>query len=120
MKFRRLDLKKDLSAVRQIWEEIGWIDRDEDDDAKYLEIFLAASNALVADIKNNTECVVTTTDGSLRHLDNELSLNIVASVTTSLIARKQGLASRMTAALIAEAAQSGSDLSALGRSTHGD
>lgn len=114
MKFRRLDLKKDLSAVRQIWEEIGWIDRDEEDDAKYLEIFLAASRALVADIEGNAECMVTTTDGSLRHLDNELTLNIVASVTTSLIARKQGLASHMTAALIAEAAQSGSELSALG------
>jgi len=58
--------------------------------------------------------MVAITDGSLRHLESELSLNIIASISTSLIARKQGLASRMTATLIAEAAQSGSDLSALG------
>lgn len=50
----------------------------------------------------------------LRHLESEIPLSSIASVTTSLIARKQGLASRMTAALIAEAAQSGSELSALG------
>ena len=114
IKFRPFDPKHDLAAVRRIWEEIGWIDRDEEDDAKYLEIFLRGTRSLVADIDETAECLVVTTDGTLRHLDNELSLNIVAGVTTSLIARKQGLASRLTAALIAEAAQSGSDLSALG------
>lgn len=114
MEFRPLDLKRDLASVRRIWEEIGWIDRDEDDDAEYLEIFLRASHTLVADIDKTAECMVATTEGSLRHLESEMSLNIIASVTTSLIARKQGLASRMTAALIAEAAQSGSELSALG------
>lgn len=114
MTFRPFDPEKDLTAVRRIWEEIGWIDRDEEDDAKYLEIFLRASRAIVTDIDGSAECMVTTTEGSLRHLDSELSLNIVGSVTTSLIARKQGLASQMTAALIAEAAQSGIELSALG------
>jgi predicted acetyltransferase len=68
----------------------------------------------VADIDNIAECMVASTEGSLRYLESEISLNIIASVTTSLIARKQGFASRMTAALIAEAAQSGSQLSALG------
>lgn len=114
MKLRPLDISNDLKAVRRIWEEIGWIDRDEEDDAKYLEIFLAASRVLVADIDNTAECMVATTEGSLRHLDSELSLNIVAAVTTSLIARKQGFASSMTAELVASAAQSGSHLSALG------
>jgi predicted acetyltransferase len=58
--------------------------------------------------------MVASSEGSLRHLESDIPLCIIASVTTSLIARKQGLASRMTAALIAEAAQSGSELSALG------
>ena len=114
MNFRPFDPKRDLDAVQRIWEEIGWIDRDEEDDAKYLEIFLRASHAIVADVDNTAECMVASTEGSLRHLESEISLSIIASVTTSLIARKQGFASRMTAALIAEAAQSGSELSALG------
>jgi len=58
--------------------------------------------------------MVASSDGSLRRLESEIPLSIIASVTASLIARKQSLASRMTAALIAEAAQSGSELSALG------
>lgn len=114
MLFRPFDPQRDLNAVRRIWEEIGWIDRDEDDDAKYLEVFLRASHAIVADIDNTAECMVASSEGSLRHLESEIPLSIIASVTTSLIARKQGFASRMTAALIAEAAQSGSELSALG------
>lgn len=114
MKFRPYDPQRDQKAVRRIWEEIGWIDRDEDDDAKYLDTFLSACKALVADIDESAECMVAGTEGTLRHLDSELSLNIIAAVTTSLVARKQGLASRLTAAVIADAAQSGSDLSALG------
>jgi len=114
MQIRPLDPHKDLNAIRRIWEEIGWIDRDEDDDAKYLEIFLLASKVLVADIQNSAECMVATTPGSMRHLNSVLSLDIIAGVTTSLIARKKGLASRMTATLVAEAAISGAELSALG------
>ena len=58
--------------------------------------------------------MVASSEGSLRRLESEIPLSIIASVTASLIARKQSLASRMTAALIAEAAQTGSELSALG------
>ncbi|GJM12606.1 MAG: hypothetical protein DHS20C12_10090 [Pseudohongiella sp.] len=114
MKRRALDIQKDLPAIRRIWEEIGWLDRDEEDQAKYLSTFLHASHALVAEINDNAECMVATTKGSLQHLDSVLSLSIVASVTTSLIARKQGFASRLTAELVAKAALSGAELSALG------
>jgi hypothetical protein len=30
MNFRPFDPKRDLDAVQRIWEEIGWIDRDEE------------------------------------------------------------------------------------------
>jgi len=66
------------------------------------------------DIDKTAECMVASSEGLLRQLESEIPLSIIASVTTSLIARKRGLASRMTAALIAEAAQPGSELSALG------
>lgn len=113
MKSRPFEFKRDLKAVRRIWEEIGWIDND-GQDAMYLESFLRPSKSLVADIDDTAECVVSTIEGSLRHLDTVLSANIIAAVTSSLIARKQGFASRLTAELVADAAQSGSDLSILG------
>ncbi len=114
MKFRPFDPKQDKKAVRRIWEETGWIDRDDKDDAKYLAKFLRTSKTLVADIDQVAECVVATAPGTIRHLESELLLTIVASVTTSLIARKQGFASRLTAELIAQDASAGSELAALG------
>lgn len=114
MKFRPFDPKRDQKNIRRIWEEIGWIDRDDEDDAEYLAIYLAASNSLVADINEVAECIVSTAPGTLRHLESELTLTIVTGVTTSMIARKQGFASRLTAELIAQDAINGSDLSALG------
>lgn len=114
MNFRPFDPKRDKKAARRIWEETGWIDRDEDAAAKYLDLFLGASKTLVADIDQVAECIVSTAPGCMRHLENNLSLTIVAGVTTSLIARKQGFASRLTAELIAQDAQLGSELAALG------
>jgi len=48
MTIRPLELKQDFAAVRRIWEEIGWIDRNDDDDAKYLRKFLKGSRTLTA------------------------------------------------------------------------
>ncbi len=45
--------------------------------------------------------------GNILHLQDEISTGIVSAVTSSLIARKQGLASRLTAKIVAEDAESG-------------
>jgi len=58
--------------------------------------------------------VVVGDTGSIRYLDTDLPLCVVAGVTTSRIARKQGLASRLTAQLLAEEASRGNAVSMLG------
>ncbi|MGV6816771.1 MAG: GNAT family N-acetyltransferase [Thiotrichales bacterium] len=114
MIFRPYDLEKDRAAVQRIWREIKWIDSDEEDQAEAMDYFLAESRALVAEVKGQAECMVTSAPGTMRHLQQDLNLGVVASVTTSLIARKLGLASRLTAQLVAQDAENGAALSALG------
>jgi predicted acetyltransferase len=114
MIIRNYDPKKDQKAVHRIWEEIDWIDRDDEDDKKYLDIHMSGSRSLVADVNGAAECVVNSSPGSIQYLKEELPIAIVASVCTSLVGRKQGLASRLTAKLVAEDAVNGAIISVLG------
>ena len=109
--FRRYDPEKDKEAVHQIWKETGWI--SEGDEEK-MDAFVDISNALVADLDGQPECLVLTVPGTIQYLDEELDLSVVTSVTTSRVARKQGFAGKLTAKAIAEDAERGADVSALG------
>ncbi len=114
MTIRPLELKQDFAAVRRIWEEIGWIDRNDDDDAKYLRKFLKGSRTLAAELAGAVECTVSSCDGTILHQQAELSMAVIAAVTTSTVARKQGLASQLTARVVAQEAESGMATAALG------
>ncbi|NKB35493.1 MAG: GNAT family N-acetyltransferase [Pseudomonadales bacterium] len=114
MNVRPYDPEKDREAVQRIWKEIHWIDDDDKDDARSMDLFLAESRVLVADVNDQAECMVSSAPGTIMHLENELSLSIVAAVTTSLVARKLGLASQLTAQLVAQDAAEGLDVAALG------
>lgn len=114
MTYRPYNPKTDKAACHRIWRETGWIDYDDKDDEKHLNSFLASSNVLVAEIAGTAECLVAATKGSIRHLNSDIPLNIIAAVTTSHIARKQGFASDLTARAIAAAADEGAAASALG------
>lgn len=114
MSIRPYRNETDFDAVRRLWEEIAWLDRDEDDHVEGLKHFLGSSENLVAEINGEAECLVARCAGTIRHLDSDLSMCVIAAVTTSLIARKQGFASRLTAKAIAEGAEAGMATAALG------
>lgn len=109
---RKYDPKKDLEAGKRIWKEVQWLEAGTDEE--FFEAFLTGGRALVAEANHSAECLVTAKSGTLKYLDGELALSIVASVTTSHIARKQGLAKKLTAQLIAEEAEAGALVSTLG------
>ncbi len=109
---RNYDQKKDADAVHRIWREIAWL--TEDHQEKQMDIFISGGRALVAELKGEVECLTTAVPGELRYLDEDLPLSVVASVTTSRVARKQGLAQYTTAQLIAEEAAAGAAVSTLG------
>ena len=112
MEYRTYNPEKDKEAAHRIWREIAWVDSDESE--KAMDLFLSSARVLVADIDGEAECLVASLRGDVRYLSEDVPLSVVASVTTSRVARKQGYAGRMTAQLIALDAAEGAALSALG------
>ena len=113
MNFREYDPVKDQDTTHRIWREIGWIENN-DKHKTAMDIFLSGGRTLVADLNGAAECLAASMPGSLRYLNEDLKLSVVTAVTTSRIARKQGLAKRLTARLIAANAATGAQVSTLG------
>ncbi len=111
---RRCDPGSDLEAVKRIWEECGWIEPGNERQAGALGHVLEYGETLVGVIGGDAECFVHRTPGSVRYDETDLSLCAVTAVTTSAIARNAGLASALTAQLIADGAAEGAAVSALG------
>lgn len=103
--------EKDREAVRRIWKEIGWFEEGLEEP---LDIFLSSGDVMVADIEGEAECLVMTIPGSMRYLAEELPFCCVASVGTSRLARRQGLAQKTTASALARSAAHGSLVAGLG------
>lgn len=114
MEYRPYDPDTDLAAARRIWHEVGWIDKGNDSHDEGFKVFGEGYRALVATMNGEPECFVATGFGSMRYLETELPYSVVAAVTTSHIARRQGLARRLTAAAVARDAAEGALVSALG------
>ena len=106
------DAERDFDAVVRIWREVGWIDSDSE--AKAMEYFLDGTDCFVSLIDGSAECAVMTTPGLIRYQDVDLPLSLVSGVTTSLVGRKLGLASGLTAHAVGEAGRGGAAVSILG------
>ena len=111
-RIRAYDAGRDLDAVVRTWTEIGWIDGA--DKAAALQAFLAAGNAEVGLMEEEAECMVHWVPGSIHYDTTPLPLCAITAVTTSRVARKQGLASSMTSRALAQGADAGCAVAALG------
>ena len=109
---RDFDPGRDSRDVHRIWREVGWIDRDQEE---LMDIFLGStSTALVGTIDDSAETLCIASPGTMRLFDTDLSMSAVTGVTTSMLGRRQGLALRTTAELVAREADLGLALSGLG------
>jgi len=104
--------ESDLDDVFRIWREVGWLDDDDKRDA--LGVFLQTGSAEVADLDGAAECMVHWTPGTIDHTGTTLGLCAITAVTTSLIGRKQGFASSMTARALRQGAEAGHAVAGLG------
>ena len=111
--FRPFDHERDINAVKRIFMEVGWLD-DNDDALAVLSNHLLAGETEVATINDEAECSVHWTPGTIQYQAETLLLGIVASVTTSHIARKLGFAKELTARSLARQFDQGMAVSALG------
>ena len=110
--FRPYD-EADFDAVVRMWREVGWIeDSDEHQDA--LQAFLSAGSAEVAVVDDEAECLVHCAPGSIHYIGRPLPLCAITAVTTSLVGRRQRLASTLTARALQQGAAEGAAVAALG------
>jgi len=109
---REFDQKKDIDACHRIWREVAWVENDEHE--KAMDIFLEGCRVLMGDINGNPEALVVSTPGSVRYLENDISLSAVSGVTTSYAGRRRGLAGKLTAELIALDVAAGAEIAGLG------
>lgn len=109
---RDFDYAQDLSAVKRIWREVGWI--EDDDEEAQLDHFFKVGHTSVGTINNVPECSVHVTPGTMVLRSSPLSLCAVTAVTTSRIARGRAFAQRLTARQLAYGVSQGASVAALG------
>jgi len=111
MVLRLYDPEKDKEAVHRIWFETGWLEKDKE---QIMDLFIQGTRPMVGEMDGEAECLVLCTPGTMRYLEQDLALTAVTGVTTSRVARKQGLARRLTALSIAQAVAEGAEVAGLG------
>lgn len=111
MLFRRYEQARDKEAARRIWREVGWL---ADGKEELSDGYVNSGKGFVAEIDGEAESLVTTAPGTIRYLKEDLPASFVTGVTTSRVARKQGIAARLAAKAIADDAREGALLAALG------
>ncbi len=109
--FRDYIPEKDRKAAHRIWSEVGWLEKGKEEP---MDATVECGRALVAQVNGEAECLVISSPGAIRYLDETLPFAGVTGVTTSRIARKRGLAGRLTARLVAADAAEGALVSGLG------
>ena len=112
MKLREYEPDRDKDDVLRIYREVGWFSKPEHEEA--VAGLIESGRTMVAEVDGNAECMVTTDPGAVRHGASDLPLTAVTGVTTSRVARKRGLAGRLTARVLAEVATEGSLVAILG------
>ena len=114
---RPYDAERDASAVVRVWREAGWL--PDGKDAALVRRFMTAGRVFVAELDGEAEAFAAAAPGDLQYLDERLRLSAVTAVVTGRPARRQGLAGRATARLVAAETAAGAHVSALGMFEHG-
>ncbi|MCK5329971.1 MAG: GNAT family N-acetyltransferase [Candidatus Marinimicrobia bacterium] len=104
--------EQDEKAVMRIFKEVGWVENKEQE--KGARIYFNGQRALIAKINGEAECFAGTMPGVIKYLNKDLSFTAVTGVVTSRIARKQGLAGKLTARVIARDVAEGALVAGLG------
>jgi len=112
VKLRDYTPERDKGDVLRIYREVGWFSKPEHEEA--FTGLIENGRTMVADVDGTAECMVTTDSGTLRHGTRDLLLAGITGVATSRVARKRGIAGRLTARLLAETAADGALVSLLG------
>ena len=106
----RLYDDNDRDNCLRMLREAGWME-GKDSDGETMDAYLGDSTVMIGEVEGEAEVLAASHAGDIRYGDVSLSLAVITGVLTSRVARKLGLASRLTAEVIA---QSGASVSMLG------
>ena len=109
--FRAYDPERDREAAHRIWREVGWLKEGREE---AMDRYVLAGRALVAEIDGTAECLVLSSTGLLRYREEDLPFACLTGVTTSYVARRQKLAGRLAASIVAADALDGALVAGLG------
>ena len=112
MIIRRYDHERDRDSMIRVYREVGWLGKEKEKE-QHFDTFILASRAFVAELDGAAECGVLMNRGSMRYQERELPFAAVGAVTTSRVARRQGLAGRTTATALADSALRGAAVAGL-------
>ncbi|MDG2199919.1 MAG: GNAT family N-acetyltransferase [Phycisphaerales bacterium] len=113
MDARDYDRERDKDAMLRIWREIGWIE-DKKPHTEGMDFYLEACRTRVCEVHGEAEIAVSMLGGTMRVLEHDLPLAIVAGVYTGRAGRQQGHATALTAQCIAQDAAGGAAVASLG------
>lgn len=111
MVYRPYDSERDKHQAMRIWQEVNWLHGDRADELD--RFIVACGGGWVAEVKGEAECLVLKSAGDLRYLEETLPFSCITGVTTSRVARKLGLAGRLTAVAVAHEAMAGAAVAGL-------
>lgn len=109
---RPFEIERDLAAVKKIWQEVGWV--EDENDLAQLDHFFADGNTIVATVNDQPECSVHTLTGNMQIAKTQLPMLAVTAVTTSHLGRGRAFAQKLTAQQVIRAQNEGMSLTALG------
>lgn len=109
---REYDEDLHFETVARHWSEIGWLENDAEKDQ--MRAWWRVGRVLVGVVDDAAEALGHWLRGTIRYLDDDVSMGAVAAITTGHVARRERFATRITAQCVAEAALDGCATSALG------
>jgi hypothetical protein len=111
MELRPYNKVQDRDNIMRVWRETGWLHPGSEE---MVDCMMEAGHTWVAEVDGAAEAEAATAPGTIRYLNEELPLTAVTAVSTSLVGRKKGLATRLTALAVANEAESGALVAGLG------
>lgn len=113
--FRSYRPRQDGGALIRLLQEVGWVDATVDTQKlQRIKGWAATCRGFVAEVSGEVASLVHTTPGTIRYLDQDLPLCVVSAVVTGRAWRRLGLGRRLTARAVAEGAERGERVAALG------
>jgi hypothetical protein len=104
---------QDLPGVLALWNELNWLG-DCGNRAAGLEAFLRDTHGIVDEVDGRIEGQVAMRDGVVRHEGRTLKFSALCALMVSTVGRLGGFGTRGSAAAVADAAERGIAVAALG------